>query len=133
LTLPTITGLKFFFEVTLGRPELMAKIRPVRVSQTLPVILSREEVGRLIESARNLKHRTALSVARRASIPTNIKWRTDRRAGTRPSRFSRSAQLLVFKLSVLLFSGCRVPVAIVVALGRGCYLVRSESLRRWFE
>jgi site-specific recombinase XerD len=38
----TITGLKFFFEVTLSRPELMAKMRPVRVAQTLPVILTRE-------------------------------------------------------------------------------------------
>src|ERR1700694_3599455 len=59
----TITGLKFFFETTLERADLMAKIRPVRVAHTLPVILSREEVGRLIEAARNLKHRTALSVA----------------------------------------------------------------------
>jgi len=31
----TITGLKFFFEVTLSRPDLMAKMRPVRVAQTL--------------------------------------------------------------------------------------------------
>ena len=64
----TITGLKFFFEVTLSRPELMAKMRPVRVAQTLPVILTREEVGRLIESARTLKHRTALSVAYGAGL-----------------------------------------------------------------
>jgi integrase/recombinase XerD len=64
----TITGLKFFFEVTLDHPELMAKIRPVRVAHTLPVILSREEVGRLIEAARNLKHRTALSVAYGAGL-----------------------------------------------------------------
>ena len=27
----TITGLKFFFEATLGQPELMAKMHPVRV------------------------------------------------------------------------------------------------------
>ena len=33
----TITGLRFFFEVTLGRAELMAKMRPVPVAQTLPV------------------------------------------------------------------------------------------------
>jgi integrase/recombinase XerD len=59
----TITRLKFFFEVTLDRVELMAKMRPVRVAHTLPVILSREEVGRLIEAVGNLKHRTALSVA----------------------------------------------------------------------
>jgi integrase/recombinase XerD len=64
----TITGLKFFFEVTMNRPELMAKMRPVRVARTLPVILSREEVSRLIESARTLKHRTALSVAYGAGL-----------------------------------------------------------------
>jgi integrase/recombinase XerD len=64
----TITGLRFFFEVTVNRPELMAKMRPVRVARTLPVILSREEVGRLIDSARTLKHRTALSVAYGAGL-----------------------------------------------------------------
>jgi site-specific recombinase XerD len=64
----TITGLKFFFEVTMNRPELMAKMRPVHVARTLPVILSREEVSRLIEGARTLKHRTALSVAYGAGL-----------------------------------------------------------------
>jgi site-specific recombinase XerD len=64
----TITGLKFFFEVTVDRAELMTKMRPVRVARTLPVILSVEEVGRLIESAGNLKHRTALSVAYGAGL-----------------------------------------------------------------
>lgn len=64
----TITGLRFFFEVTVNRPELMAKMRPVRVARTLPVILSREEVSRLIDSARTLKHRTALSVAYGAGL-----------------------------------------------------------------
>ena len=59
----TITGLKFFFDVTLGRIELMAKMQPVHVPRTLPVILSREEVGRLIAAAGNLKHQTVLSVA----------------------------------------------------------------------
>ena len=48
----TITGLKFFFEVTLDRGELMAKMQPVRVPRTLPVVLSREEVARLIAAAR---------------------------------------------------------------------------------
>jgi Phage integrase, N-terminal SAM-like domain len=44
----TITGLKFFFDVTLDRAELMAKMKPVFVPRTLPVVLSREEVGALI-------------------------------------------------------------------------------------
>jgi len=59
----TITALKFFFEITLGQAELMAKMQPVRVAHKLPVVLSRDEVARLIAAARNLKHRTALSVA----------------------------------------------------------------------
>jgi len=64
----TITGLRFFFEVTLERGERMARMQPVRVPQTLPVVLSREEVARLIAGARNLKHQAALSVAYGAGL-----------------------------------------------------------------
>jgi site-specific recombinase XerD len=67
----TITGLKFLFEVTLGRPELMSQMSHVRVARTLPTILSREEASRLIESARTLKARTALSVAYGAGLRVN--------------------------------------------------------------
>jgi site-specific recombinase XerD len=58
-----ITGLKFFFAVTLDRPELMVRMQPVRVPHVLPVVLSLDEVRRLIEAAGNLKHQTALPVA----------------------------------------------------------------------
>lgn len=58
-----ISGLKFFCDITLDRPDLMAKMQPVRVPRTLPVVLSREEVARLIAAAANLKHQTALSLA----------------------------------------------------------------------
>ena len=33
----TISGLKFFFDVTIDRGELMAKMQPVHVPRTLPV------------------------------------------------------------------------------------------------
>ena len=59
----TITGLKFFFDVTLERGELMDKVRPVPVPFKLPVVLSKEEVSRLILASGNLKHQTALSLA----------------------------------------------------------------------
>jgi integrase/recombinase XerD len=59
----TITGLKFLFDVTLDLGHLMAKMQPVKLPKTLPVVLSREEVSRLIAAAGNLKHQTALSVA----------------------------------------------------------------------
>ena len=63
-----ITGLKFFFEVTLDRRDLISKMRPVRVPYKLPVVLSREEAARLIAAAGNLKHQTALSVAYGAGL-----------------------------------------------------------------
>ncbi|CAN7733923.1 site-specific integrase [Variovorax sp. LjRoot130] len=59
----TITGLKFFFDVTLDRGELMARMSYVHVPQKLPVVLSRDEVARLIAAAANLKYQTALSIA----------------------------------------------------------------------
>ena len=64
----TISGLKFFFEFTVGDPERMAKMTPVQVPHKLPVILSREEVARLIESAGSLKYQAALSVAYGAGL-----------------------------------------------------------------
>ena len=64
----TITALKFFFDVTVDRRELVTKMHPVRVPHKLPVVLSREEVGRLIAASENLKHQTALSVAYGAGL-----------------------------------------------------------------
>jgi integrase/recombinase XerD len=64
----TLTGLKFFFDITLGRSDLMARMQPVKVPRTLPVVLSPEEVSRLIAAARNVKHQAALSVAYGAGL-----------------------------------------------------------------
>lgn len=47
----TLTGLKFFFDITLGRPELMLKMTHVAVPRKLPVILSPEEVPGLMAPA----------------------------------------------------------------------------------
>lgn len=59
----TITGLKFFFDVTLNRGELVERMSYVHVPQKLPVVLSRNEAARLIAAATNLKYHTALSIA----------------------------------------------------------------------
>ncbi len=64
----TLTAVKFLFQVTLDRPQIVAKIRQVRVEQKLPVVLSRKEVARLIESASGLKYKTALSVTYGAGL-----------------------------------------------------------------
>jgi integrase/recombinase XerD len=66
-----IIGLKFFFGVTLDREELMAKMQLVRIPQRLPVVLSREEVSRLIAASGNLKHQTALSLAYGTGLRAN--------------------------------------------------------------
>jgi len=64
----TITALRFFFAVTLERPEALAKMSTVHEPRKLPVVLSREEVARLIEAAANPKHQAALSVAYGAGL-----------------------------------------------------------------
>ena len=64
----TITGLKFFFDVTLDRPEAMARMSTVRVPRKLPVILSRDEAARLIAATPSLKYQVALSVAYGAGL-----------------------------------------------------------------
>jgi site-specific recombinase XerD len=73
----TITGLRFFFEVTLDRREALKKMSPVRVPQKLPTVLTADEVARLLSAAPNLKAKAALSVAYgaglRASEVTHLK------------------------------------------------------------
>ena len=64
----TITGLKFFFGVTLDRLEVMKKMRPVYEPRTLPEILSIDEVTRLLKSAGSLKYQAALGVAYGAGL-----------------------------------------------------------------
>jgi len=64
----TITALRFFFAVTLERPEALAKMSTVHEPRKLSVVLSREEVARLIEAAANPKHQAALSVAYGAGL-----------------------------------------------------------------
>jgi integrase/recombinase XerD len=67
----TLSGLKFFFDITLGRGELMVKMQPVPQPRKLPVVLSCEEVARLIAAAPNLKSQAALSVAYGAGLRAN--------------------------------------------------------------
>jgi integrase/recombinase XerD len=73
----TITALRFFFGVTLDRPEALDKMSFVREPRTLPVVLSREEVARLIEAAGTPKYQAVLSLAYgaglRASEVVNLK------------------------------------------------------------
>ncbi len=64
----TITGLRFFFEVTLERPEAMKKMSPVRVEGKLPVVLSADEVGRLLQVAPGIKYQAAFALGYGAGL-----------------------------------------------------------------
>jgi len=64
----TITGLRFFFEVTLARPDAMLKMSYVYEPRKIPVVLSADEVARLIQCAGSLKYQAALSVAYGAGL-----------------------------------------------------------------
>ncbi len=66
-----ITGLKFFFDTTLDRPEAMKKMRHVYEPRKPPEILSREEVTRLLQGAGSLKYQAALGVAYGAGLRAN--------------------------------------------------------------
>jgi integrase/recombinase XerD len=64
-TVPTVnvsaTALRFFFKVTLKRRDLADAVVSVREPRRLPVVLS-PEVGRLLASTTNIKHKAALSL-----------------------------------------------------------------------
>jgi len=59
----TLTGLRFFFTVTVERPEVMSKTSAVFLDRKLPVVLSVEEVARMLEHAPGAKYQAALSLA----------------------------------------------------------------------
>jgi integrase/recombinase XerD len=63
-----IAALRFFFSVTLERPDLVRPLRTVNEPRKAPVVLSQEEVARLLEAAPGLKYKAALSVAYGAGL-----------------------------------------------------------------
>ena len=64
----TVSALRFLFKVTLRRAEDVDQLRYIRGPRKLPVILSFEEVGRLLEAAPGLKYKAAFSIAYGAGL-----------------------------------------------------------------
>jgi site-specific recombinase XerD len=56
------SALRFFFKITLKRSDLAEEVVSVREPRRLPIVLSPEEVGRLLASTTNIKHKAALSL-----------------------------------------------------------------------
>lgn len=65
-----VCALRFFFKITLGRPDIDRWTQFVREPRKLPVILAQEEVARLIDCAPGpgLKYKAVLSVAYGAGL-----------------------------------------------------------------
>ena len=59
----SVAALRFFFTVTLDRPEMARYLTFVREPRKIPVVLSPEEVARLLEAAPGPKYKAALSAA----------------------------------------------------------------------
>ena len=61
-------GLRFFYQVTLGRPETTFHVPCAKQPSRLPQILSQQEVTKLIEVTANRKHRVLLMTAYGAGL-----------------------------------------------------------------
>jgi site-specific recombinase XerD len=63
-----VSALRFLFTQTIDRPDLARKLIRVAHPRNLPVVLSRDEVLRLLNATICLKHQAALSVAYGAGL-----------------------------------------------------------------
>jgi integrase/recombinase XerD len=112
-----VSALRFFFTVTLGRNDATAGMTTVREPRKLPVVLSPDEVRRLLDAAPGLKYRAALSVAYGAGL--------------------RASEVVSLKVSDI--DGDSDRMVIRVEQGKGCkdrYAMLSEPLldllRAWW-
>ena len=64
----TVSTLRFFFKVTLKRQDIVEHTHVIHEPRKLPVVLSPEEVARLLDAAPGLKYKAALSVAYGAGL-----------------------------------------------------------------
>jgi integrase/recombinase XerD len=64
----TVCALRFLYRVTLGRGELVPDIPFPRAPKKLPIVLSRNEVARLLEAVRVPKHRAVLATIYSAGL-----------------------------------------------------------------
>jgi site-specific recombinase XerD len=64
----TVAALRFFFRVTLKRYAIIEHTAFIHEPRKLPVVLSPEEVARILDAAPGLKYKAALSVAYGAGL-----------------------------------------------------------------
>jgi integrase/recombinase XerD len=80
-----VSALRFFFTVTLDRPDLARRLTVVRQPRRLPAVLSADEVTLLLQAAPGPKYKAALATA--GACPGEGR---GRRAARRRSRCAQS-------------------------------------------
>jgi site-specific recombinase XerD len=63
-----VSALRFFFTQTIDRPDLARKLVRAAHPRNLPLVLSRDEVARLLRATTTVKYQAALSVAYGAGL-----------------------------------------------------------------
>ena len=63
-----VSALRFFFTVTLDRPDLAQRLTVVRQPRRLPVVLSVEEIGLLLQAAPGPKYKASFATAYGAGL-----------------------------------------------------------------
>jgi integrase/recombinase XerD len=64
----TVSALRFFYRITLDKPEVVRHLTVVPKAHRLPVVLSPDEVTRLLEAASGPKYKAAFSLAYGAGL-----------------------------------------------------------------
>src|SRR5438046_3403550 len=64
----TVSALRFFFTVTLDRPDLARRLTVVRLPRRLPGVLSVEEVALLLQAAPGPEYKAAIATAYGAGL-----------------------------------------------------------------
>ena len=83
----SVAALRFFFTITLDRPDLSRRLVLARYPRKLPVVLSVEEVGRLLEATPGIKYKTIFGTAYCAGRPgSHRKGRLRRRQPNKSNR-----------------------------------------------
>ena len=66
-----VSGLRFFFGITLGRTDLPVRIPYARKAKSLPIVLGADTVGRLLEAVEDLTCRVALATVYATGLRTS--------------------------------------------------------------
>jgi integrase/recombinase XerD len=63
-----VAGIKFFYRVTLNRPEAVERIPYPKIPKTLPDVLTQEEVAAIINAVESVKYRTIIATTYAAGL-----------------------------------------------------------------